>query len=104
MEVILGLSVRVPALTVIVRVPVPVPKERLEPPPLDPPMFRSLVPVNVKSPLIVTARVVLALSIIAAPLVLSSVPPLIVTELPTPPVAAALLMFSVPLFRTVPPV
>jgi hypothetical protein len=62
-------------------------------------MFRSLVPVKAKSLFQLCA--LLVESVIADPLVLFSVPPLI-ASVPLP-MAVTLLIFSVPEFRVVPP-
>src|SRR5271170_2111314 len=90
-SVIVPPTVRLPALTVIMRfapsVTVPVPR------------FRSLVPTNVKSPF--QLCVLLFERVIAAPLVLSIDPPLIV-NVPVP-TAVAVLMSSCPADNVIPP-
>ena len=86
--VILPPMVKLPALTVTVReafiVTLPVP------------MFRSLVPVKVKSPF--QFCVLLAVRVRFAPLVLSSVPPVMVKIQVLVPRAWAALIANVPLF------
>jgi hypothetical protein len=62
-------------------------------------MFRLFVPVKVKSPF--QFWVLLLVRVMAAPLVLSSVPPLMVKGVFAPPRAVALLRLSVPAFRVV---
>ena len=83
-------TVKVPAAIVAFRLPVsvtaPVPRLRL------------LLPPNVKSP--AHDWVLLLVSVMAAPLVLSNVPPLMVNR--PVPMAVALLMSSVPADRIVP--
>ena len=66
------------------------------------PSPKSLVPVKVMLPFRLDG--LLFVSVMAAPLVLSNVPPFKVSALAAPPMAVALLMFSVPELSMVPPV